>query len=59
MARQDSLEGDVVISVAGVTLQNTTININLLLAGIGEGDASLQNVTIQGETIVQAAAAVS
>jgi hypothetical protein len=41
------IDGNVVISNAGITLQNTTINGNLLLAvGIGEGDVKLKNVSV-------------
>ncbi|WP_198015889.1 S-layer homology domain-containing protein [Paenibacillus sp. HW567] len=44
----------VVISAAGVTLQNVTIVGNLLLdAGIGNGDVTLKNVTVRGTTTVK------
>lgn len=49
-----TIDGDVVISVTGVTLQNIIINGNLLFAAdIEEGDAHLKNVTIKGETRVE------
>ncbi|MCM3629623.1 S-layer homology domain-containing protein [Paenibacillus glycanilyticus] len=49
-----TIQGDVVISVAGVTLNNMTINGNLLLdKGIGEGDVFLNKVTVKGKTVVQ------
>src|SRR5665647_740869 len=49
----NTIEGDVVISVPGVILQNTTITGNLLLAaGIGDGDVTLKNVTVKGNTTV-------
>src|SRR5665647_1389412 len=49
----NTIEGDVVISVSGVILQNTTITGNLLLAaGIGDGDVTLKNVTVKGNTTV-------
>jgi hypothetical protein len=45
---------DVVIRASGVTLQNMTIIGKLTFAaGIGSGDATLKNVTVKGETIVQ------
>ena len=45
------LEGNVTINTAGITLQNTTITGNLYLTeGIGEGDVTLNNVTVQGTT---------
>jgi molybdopterin-binding protein len=45
---------DVVINVADVTLQNMVINGKLTFAaGIGSGDAFLNNVTVNGETVVQ------
>jgi hypothetical protein len=48
------IDGNVVISNAGITLQNTTINGNLLLAvGIGEGDVKLKNVSVKGNAIVK------
>ncbi|MCD9024085.1 S-layer homology domain-containing protein [Cohnella silvisoli] len=49
----ETIDGDVVVNVPGVTLQNTIINGNLLLAaGIGSGDAFLKNVTVKGTTTV-------
>jgi hypothetical protein len=48
------IDGNVVISNAGITLQNTVINGNLLLAvGIGEGDVKLKNVSVKGNTIIK------
>ena len=50
----DTINGDVIITVTGVTLQNMIINGNILFdAGIGEGDATLKNVSIKGETRVE------
>jgi hypothetical protein len=49
----ETVSGDVVVNVPGVTLQNMVINGNLLLAeGIGSGDAFLKNVTVKGTTNV-------
>lgn len=43
--------GDVTISAAGVVLRDTNINGNLFLeSGIGNGDVTLDNVTVSGET---------
>ena len=45
------LEGNVTITTPSVTLQNTTITGNLYLTeGIGEGEVTLDNVTVQGTT---------
>lgn len=50
----ETINRDVMISVAGVTLQNTIINGNLLLGvGIGEGDVHLNGVTVKGKTTVK------
>ncbi|CAK4852139.1 unnamed protein product [Aphanomyces euteiches] len=47
----ETINGDVVINVAGTILQNLVINGNLLFAaGIGSGDATLNNVTVKGQT---------
>ncbi|WP_161952915.1 S-layer homology domain-containing protein [Paenibacillus sp. EZ-K15] len=49
----ETINGNVVVSAAGVTLQNVVINGDLLLAeGIGNGDAILNNVTVNGKTTV-------
>ncbi|MDB5052429.1 MAG: hypothetical protein JWM44_479 [Bacilli bacterium] len=49
----ETINGDVAINVAGVTLQNLEINGKLLFAaGIGSGDAFLNNVTVKGDTTV-------
>jgi len=49
-----TIDGNVIISTASITLQNTAINGNLLLAvGIGEGDVRLKNVSVKGNTIVK------
>ncbi|RXZ79407.1 hypothetical protein EBB07_22775 [Paenibacillaceae bacterium] len=46
----ETIKGDLTISKPGVTLQNTVITGNLTLAkSIGEGDISLQGITVQGE----------
>ncbi|MGF7047716.1 hypothetical protein J2T13_002221 [Paenibacillus sp. DS2015] len=55
VAGTETIHGDVVINTTGVTLQNTIITGNLLFAsGIGSGDATLNNVTVQGVTRVEA-----
>lgn len=49
-----TIDGDVIISAADVTLQNTTINGDLLLdEGIGDGSVTLKGVTVNGATIVK------
>lgn len=49
-----TIEGNVVISAPGVTLRNTLITGNLLFAqGIGNGNVSLNNVTVKGVTTVK------
>lgn len=46
--------GNVIVNSGGVTLQNMTINGNLLLAeSIGQGEVTLKNVTVKGTTDVQ------
>ncbi|WP_148298890.1 S-layer homology domain-containing protein, partial [Paenibacillus pini] len=48
------IEGNVVISVPGVSLENVEIKGDLLLAeGIGSGDVTLKNVKVHGTTNVQ------
>ncbi|MFK7693688.1 S-layer homology domain-containing protein [Paenibacillus sp. HJGM_3] len=48
-----SIAGDVRIAASGVVLQNVTISGRLTLEeGIGEGDVTLRNVTVAGETSV-------
>jgi len=52
-AGQQLVNGNVVVSVPGVTLQNMRISGDLLLAeGIAEGEVYLNNVTVQGTTTV-------
>jgi len=56
----ETLEGNVVISAAGVTLRNVKITGNLFLAeSIGAGDVTLKNVTVVGETIIKGGGANS
>lgn len=53
-AGTQTIDGDVLISAAGVTLKNMIINGNLLFSeGIDEGDVHLTNVTIKGVTRVE------
>jgi len=50
----NTINGDVVISSAGVTLRNTIINGDLLLAkSIGDGSVTLTNVTVTGTTTIR------
>ncbi|MBV1757024.1 MAG: S-layer homology domain-containing protein [Dethiosulfatibacter sp.] len=47
------VKGNVTVSVQDITLQNMIIDGDLYLAeGIGEGDVTLDNITVMGETIV-------
>ncbi|WP_053372829.1 S-layer homology domain-containing protein [Paenibacillus sp. FJAT-27812] len=49
-----TIDGDVIISDAGVTLQNVTVTGNLIFTeGIGAGDATLDHVTVNGTTTVK------
>ncbi|WP_373230117.1 S-layer homology domain-containing protein [Cohnella sp.] len=51
---EETIEGDVVISADGVTLQNFIINGSLKLAKeIGDGDVNLNRLTVNGTTRVQ------
>ncbi|PKM77227.1 MAG: hypothetical protein CVU90_08750, partial [Firmicutes bacterium HGW-Firmicutes-15] len=48
-----TINGNVVITVPGVTLQYMVITGNLVLGeGIGNGDVTLNNVKVQGNTLV-------
>lgn len=45
-----TIEGNVVIKAAGVTLQNTIVNGDLTITkDVGEGDVTLKNVTVKGD----------
>ncbi|NDO45660.1 S-layer homology domain-containing protein [Clostridium sp. MD294] len=45
---------DVIINTPNVTLENTVIDKDLILAeGIGEGDVTLENITVKGSLIVR------
>ncbi|WP_459954450.1 S-layer homology domain-containing protein, partial [Paenibacillus pini] len=49
----DMVMGDVIINVAGVTLQNTMVHGNLVLGkDIASGDVTLKNVKVEGTTTV-------
>ncbi len=46
--------GNVMVRVSGVILQNLTVKGDLILAdGIGEGDVTLDNVKVEGRTVVR------
>ncbi|WP_164985195.1 S-layer homology domain-containing protein [Ammoniphilus sp. CFH 90114] len=56
----ETVNGDVSVTKAGVTLQNLVVKGDLYLAeGIGEGEVVLQNVTVQGNVLVQGGGANS
>lgn len=49
----ETVSGDAVVTVSGVTLRNMEIQGDLLLsASIGEGEATLDNVTVKGTVTV-------
>ncbi|CAI6045882.1 hypothetical protein PAECIP112173_01195 [Paenibacillus sp. JJ-100] len=51
---QSNVEGNLIVRSADVTLKNTTVHGNLLLAeGIGEGTVTLDGVTVTGSVIVK------
>jgi len=46
--------GNVLVRVPGVTIKNVTIKGDLIIAdGVGEGDLTLDNVKVEGRTIVR------
>jgi len=48
------LKGNVTIACTGVVLQNTKIDGDLLLSeGIGDGEVSLKNITVTGNTTIR------
>jgi len=56
----ETIAASVQVTKPGVTLRNLVIRGDLVLGeGIGEGDATLQNVTVQGRTIVKGGGANS
>lgn len=49
----EEIAGDAIINVPGVTLQNLHIKGNLTIGeGVGSGDVTLNNVTVDGDTYV-------
>ncbi|WP_158289661.1 S-layer homology domain-containing protein [Paenibacillus flagellatus] len=49
----ETIAGDVVIEAAGITLRNVVVEGDLTVAaGVGGGDATLDNVTVKGTTRV-------
>lgn len=47
-------QGNVIIRAAGVSLKNLTIKGDLIIAdGVGEGDVTLDNVAVEGRTLVR------
>lgn len=55
-----TIHGDAIVEVAGVVLRNLIITGDLLLAdGIGDGDVTLRNVTVEGETTIKGGGANS
>ncbi|MFC4601749.1 S-layer homology domain-containing protein [Cohnella hongkongensis] len=51
--RSETIEGDMIIASDGVTLQNTVITGDLIIAKeVGDGDVTLKKVTVKGTTKV-------
>jgi hypothetical protein len=49
----ETIEGNVEVTAEGVTLQNLIIEGNLVIAkSVGEGDVTLNNVTVEGTTTI-------
>ena len=47
-------DGNIMVSVPGVTLKNVTINGDLIIGdGVGEGNLTLDNVTIKGRLVAR------
>lgn len=47
-------KGNVLVRAAGTTLKNVTIKGDLIIAdGVGEGDVTLDNVKVEGRTVVR------
>ena len=53
-------DGNIMVSVPGVTLKNVTINGDLIIGdGVGEGNLTLDNVTIKGRLVARGGGANS
>ncbi len=51
--KSETIEGDVIIASDGVTLQNTVITGDLIVAReVGDGDVTLKKITVKGTTKV-------
>ncbi|MBD8499866.1 S-layer homology domain-containing protein [Paenibacillus arenosi] len=51
--KQETINGNVIVNVPGITLQNLHIKGDLILTeGVGEGDVDLSKVKVDGETSV-------
>ncbi|WP_028596701.1 S-layer homology domain-containing protein [Paenibacillus assamensis] len=52
--KQEEIQGNVIVNVPGVTLQNLHIKGDLILTqGVGEGDVHLNKVKVDGKTFVR------
>ncbi|HVI40279.1 MAG TPA: S-layer homology domain-containing protein, partial [Anaerovoracaceae bacterium] len=50
----ENVEGTAVIKVSGVILKDITVSENLIIAeGVAQGDATLDSVTVKGDTVVR------
>ncbi len=55
-----TIDGNVTIGASGVILQNTIINGDLLIAeAVGDGNVTLKNVTVRGDTVINGGGAHS
>ncbi len=60
IANSETINGNVIIAAAGVTLQNMNITGSLTLAeGIGEGDVTLNKLRVQGNTSINGGGSAS
>lgn len=51
---EEKMKGDVVIESSGATLQNVTVEGNLIVSeAVGNGDVSLKGVKVLGDTIIR------
>lgn len=50
----ENVNGTAIIKVTGVKLKGVTVSGNLIIAeGVGQGDVTLDSVTVKGETVVR------
>ena len=50
----DNVAGTAIVKVSGVTLKGVTVSENLIIAeGVADGDATLDSVTVKGDTVIR------